>query len=261
MVKKNIKKKKFCKPYVFYGILIFLGIVVVLFFIYGLTYPRSKISGRVIEGYTDEASCVVAGYIWENLTEQNCTNVTTCTNETIINCECLEYKDINGTQGDCINWSSCTNEICTDEENCIPVIIEGQCIGDVQEETEGESEDEVISDEILDVEQDIIGITGEIVEDITNALTDEERKILIEEFGNVSVKITKAELVNGRIVIRYELGDYWFEPSYDSGLSEEDLELQMESERIKWLKDLANTLSQKEIDSEEIEEFIDDYPI
>jgi len=255
MVKKNIKKRKFCKPYVFYGILVFLGIVLVLFFIYGLTSPKSKISGKAVLGdYIDEASCVVAGYIWENLINETCTNVTICINETIINCECLEYEDINGTQGDCINWSSCINETCTDEENCVPVIISGQCIGDVcsdgdcnaEENVWDEVDEEIVSNEILEVEQDIIlNETEEIIEELTNTLTDEERKILIEEFGNISTEITKNELIDGRIIIRHELDDYWFEPSYDSDLSKEDLELQIQSERIKWLKDIANTLFTK----------------
>ena len=85
----------------------------------------------IIEEYTNESACVEAGYVWENLTEQNCTVVTTCING-VVECEpCLGYEDINGTQGDCIEWSSCEEEVCTDEETCEEIIIGGQCIGDV----------------------------------------------------------------------------------------------------------------------------------
>lgn len=85
----------------------------------------------ILSEYTNETSCLTAGYTWENLTEQNCTTETNCVNETI-DCEpCLGYEDVNGTQGDCISWSSCINETCTDEETCVDVIVGGQCVGDI----------------------------------------------------------------------------------------------------------------------------------
>lgn len=91
--------------------------------------------------------------------------------------------------------------------------------------------------------------------------SDEEKRILAEEFGkNISIKTIKSELVNDRIVIRYELGDYWYEPSYDSSLSKEELARLMEDDRVRWLKDVIAELS-KEIVSEELEEYMQDYSI
>ncbi len=140
------------------------------------------------------------------------------------------------------------------EEEIISLLTQ---LGETEEEEtiEEESEDETFEEEneSLEIEQNITSNeTEQIIEEVAFALTDGEREILVEKFGEVSVEITKAELVNGRIVLRYELGDYWFEPSYDSELSEEDLKLQMESDEINWLKDMANTLSQEETVYEEV---------
>lgn len=109
-----------------------LVIALIAIGILGLYYIGGGPTGYAILGqYTTEADCVNAGYTWENLTEQNCTTVTTCVNETV-DCEpCLEYEDINGTPGDCILWSSCEEETCTDEEDCVDVVIGGQCVGEV----------------------------------------------------------------------------------------------------------------------------------
>jgi len=97
-------------------------------------------------------------------------------------------------------------------------------------------------------------ITNKSIVNVSNLmLTDEERQILTNKFGNAPVQITKAEKINGRIVVRYELGEYWAEFSY---ASESGIENLMEQDRIKWLKDLAYTLSSQETPSEEIEGFI-----
>lgn len=92
--------------------------------------------------------------------------------------------------------------------------------------------------------------TWEIIEEPVGVLTEEERKILIEEFGNVSVKITNSEIVEGGVEITFYLEDYFMIRFYDDDFSEKDLKLQIESDRINWLKDIANMLSQKEIDSQ-----------
>jgi len=53
-------------------------------------------------------------------------------NETIEQCDCLEYEIINETTnetGDCINWTSCINETCSEQENCTEIITGGYCTG------------------------------------------------------------------------------------------------------------------------------------
>jgi hypothetical protein len=76
-----------------------------------------------------------------------------------------------------------------------------------------------------------------------NELTAEEKSVLSAQFGNLSVEITKSELFNGRYIVRYELGNYNIEYSYDSDLSNETLKSQMESDKNKWLRDIVATLS------------------
>jgi hypothetical protein len=106
------------------------SVIVLLLAIVAIYYFSGGFTGyAVFEEYTNETECVAAGYTWENLIEQNCTNETIIVNETF-DCEpCLEYEDLNGTQGDCISWSSCVNETTTEEETCVDVVIGGQCVG------------------------------------------------------------------------------------------------------------------------------------
>ena len=77
----------------------------------------------------------------------------------------------------------------------------------------------------------------------TSELTLEERTILENEFGNFSLEAKESVLKNGFIVIRYELGKYWVEYSYDADLSNETLASFMEADKIKWLKDVAKTIA------------------
>jgi len=112
-----------------------LGIIIL-----GLYFVNVKLTGQVtlVPEYTNQIACEEANYTWENLTEQNCTNVTVYVNETI-DCEpCLEYEIINETTnetGNCINWTSCINETSTIEEDCVDVVTGGQCVRDVCDPT------------------------------------------------------------------------------------------------------------------------------
>ena len=74
-------------------------------------------------------------------------------------------------------------------------------------------------------------------------LTDAEKEILNNQFGNYSIQITKSELFNGRYVIGYQLRDYNIEYSYDSNLNNETLKNQIENDKVKWLRDIATELS------------------
>jgi hypothetical protein len=110
---------------------------------------------------------------------------------------------------------------------------------------------EIVSLITASKEEEILQILPEIEEEIANVLSDVDKEILFEKFGNSTVKITKAESVGENIFIRYELGEYWFEPSYDSSMGD-DLNSQIEEDRIRWLQDIANTLLQEEIVSKEL---------
>ena len=94
-------------------------------------------------------------------------------------------------------------------------------------------------------------------------LSEEELNLLKSRFGNSSLKTTKAEVLNGRIALRYELGDYWVEYSYE-GESVNDLNKdELERDRIKWLKDLAKKINEDlvEDEPEEILELLEDVSI
>ena len=86
------------------------------------------------------------------------------------------------------------------------------------------------------------------------SLTDEELEILKDYFGNETINLSKAEVFNERVVLRYEIGEYWIEYTYDGNSYEEIEKEVLENDRIKWLKDLANILSDREeIEPEPIE--------
>jgi hypothetical protein len=117
------------------------------------------------------------------------------------------------------------------------------------EEAELESiEDPVAPEEVGEPE-----IVLEDVEILPFLISEEERQILIAEFGTNIVE-SEARLVNGRTIIKYRLGNMWIENSYDSDLEVGELAKQMEKGRTKWLQDIINEISE-EPGEEELEVF------
>ncbi|MFA5019972.1 MAG: hypothetical protein WC533_02640 [Candidatus Pacearchaeota archaeon] len=92
------------------------------------------------------------------------------------------------------------------------------------------------------------------------ALTDEELSVLKAKTGDNSVKITKSEVVNDRLVIRFEIGDYWIEKSYYYGDIDE-LKNLIDLDRAKWLKILAKQLSEDKTVSEQADDFLNEYTL
>lgn len=75
-------------------------------------------------------------------------------------------------------------------------------------------------------------------------LTGQEISVLEKEFGNISLQVKEEKIKNGFIIIRYELReDTWVNYSYSSDLDNSTLNLFMQQDRIKWLKDLAKKYS------------------
>ncbi len=141
----------------------------VLFVIFGLAAVvallifsgKSGMTGNVVlGGYTDQAACEAANYIWEVLTQENCTPIDGCVlcvegcPETCETCEdvvtgqaCSNVNYI--TQADCElaeeTWADVIEEQCTDIPDCVAcvggcpetcetcedVVIGGQCVGDI----------------------------------------------------------------------------------------------------------------------------------
>ena len=93
------------------------------------------------------------------------------------------------------------------------------------------------------------------------ALSDEELSVLKSKTGSGTVSITKSEVANGRLIIRFQVGDYWLENSYDSSMSKEDLDYQINLDRVKWVKHLAQNLGQSESKSETAESYLGEYTL
>ena len=88
-----------------------------------------------------------------------------------------------------------------------------------------------------------LNVTSEPVSFNIEPLNNNEKEILNKEFGNVSIQTIKSELFNGRYIIGYQLGDYNIEYSYDPRLNNETLKSQIDGDKTKWLRDLANKFS------------------
>ena len=94
------------------------------------------------------------------------------------------------------------------------------------------------------------------VPELIVSLTEQERAILIEEFGN-TLKVKESAPERGFIKVRYEFSpEYWGEFNYDSSYSRETLELFMNRERTEWLKDIAKSLLEGPEPEEESNESI-----
>ncbi len=83
-------------------------------------------------------------------------------------------------------------------------------------------------------------------------LTKAEREVLIEKFGNFSLDVSKAKEKNGFIIVRHGLGDFWIEYSYSSDISNEALNYFIETDKIKFLKGIAQSFLQPEETEKEI---------
>ncbi len=95
-----------------------------------------------------------------------------------------------------------------------------------------------------------ISQTDILIEEIN--LSQSEKEILEEEFGNLSLEVDKAFTRNGFLTVRYSIGNYWIEHTYDADLESKTLEFLMKEDRIKWLKDIANSLSSEQKSEQEV---------
>jgi len=119
-------------------------------------------------------------------------------------------------------------------------------------------------DAILEINQSLKINNSEFNETIVNQsdfqienLTNEEKEILLKEFGNVSIQTIKSELFKDRFIIGYKLENFEVEFSYDSKEPKEILNSQIKSDKIKWLKDISVVLSQNESFPKEINNLVD----
>jgi hypothetical protein len=250
------------------------------------------------EGDICEPDCVIE--YTEKLCAEGCQEICDENETECLVCEpdcVIEYTEKLCADNCILEKELCGNckETC---QNCSERIIGGQCVGNVcgsdhldlcfekedcvsaggywyynschleeellEEASSNETDEEIleeVTNESEDIEQDFINETEEIIEEIADVLTNKEREALTNKFGNESIKITKAVRVEEGIELTFELQDYSMVRFYDEGFSKEELNSQMEKDRINWLKDISNTLLQEDDSPEEIDDFIGEYPI
>ncbi len=117
--------------------------------------------------------------------------------------------------------------------------------------------------EKIEISEQNISETPETIKTIVKAvlpLSDEERQILINAFGTDIIK-TEVKLFKDRIIVRYEFGNLWIKNSYDSDLDKNELEEQMYADRIRWLRDIINKISEEGTEEQELEGFEDSYSV
>lgn len=115
--------------------------------------------------------------------------------------------------------------------------------------------------------------TNEIIEDVTEVveeqqpiitvefLTDKEKAILLDRYGDASVEIIKAEKVREHIEVTFIIDSYEVKHSYSEDLSASELDEWIERDRIRLLKDIARELSKEISSSEAVSGIIGSYEI
>lgn len=82
-------------------------------------------------------------------------------------------------------------------------------------------------------------------ETVQFVLTEEDKSLLSEVYGDIVVSTSKSEVINNKLVKRYEIGKDWIEYSYDPNIPENEIDIQASIDRMKWLKDLAERIKIK----------------
>ncbi len=112
---------------------------------------------------------------------------------------------------------------------------------------EGKTSEVQIEDEPVEEVEEVEEIPEQevvVIEDEFD-LTEEERAILVGELGEINIQTIRQEVYNKRLIIGSQFRDYKIEHSYEYPQDTEDLKVQIEASRTKWLKDIAATLSRK----------------
>lgn len=91
-------------------------------------------------------------------------------------------------------------------------------------------------------------------------LTDDEMVVLKTKTGDSEAKVTESKIFDGRLIVKFEIGRYWLENSYD--YDEENNNViaeQIAIDRAKWLKQLAQVLSEPKKQAVNVENFTETY--
>jgi len=104
------------------------------------------------------------------------------------------------------------------------------------------------------ITEEIVPTEIELTKDL--ALNDKELSILKENTGKDTAEISKAVESGERLIIRFEMGSYWSESSYDIKLDETEINYQIEVDRAKFLKRLSKSLLESKIETKDAEKYL-----
>jgi hypothetical protein len=138
-------------------------------------------------------------------------------------------------------------------------------ISNYEEPEVGEDLEENNFTEDLNLSQEInVTLENETLENIEislESLSESEKEILIEKYGNVSVEITKAEKIKNRVEVTFEFSGYKVKHSYDAKLSEDELEEWINRDKLKLLRDVIDEISKEELVFESVDGIVGSYSI
>jgi len=130
-------------------------------------------------------------------------------------------------------------------------VVEGQVLTEPEVEKQNES-GEAVEEEVVEETNDTLEeiVEEEVIfsEEISElSLTEQERQILLDEFGNISVETIRNEVIEDKLVIGYQLREYRIEYVYDYTQNSPVLEQKAENDRILWLREIVRILSKEEV--------------
>lgn len=221
----------------------------------------------------------------ENITIENCTEICSlvCENRSIQECIIKEIHNCSDTNEslceenfsglkveECFNV---TNEVCEEickEINCTDVLIENcteKLVCENSSDNETFFESEVIEEEgnandslEKEVENVLLDIDNIYFIESLDPLTLEEKRIIKIKTGESKISIVEAKKIGKKILIRFEIGDFWVEKVYDFSMGKDLLDERIEYDRLKFLKKIA-TLKSSKNNEERMEGYLIEYDI
>jgi hypothetical protein len=153
----------------------------------------------------------------------------------------------------------------------VSVLFDNKEILSVSNEISVESNNEIINNETILINETFNLTLSNFSQNITinatkvnknlgdYALTNEELFTLKSKTGENSVNLVKSEIVNERLIVKFQIGSYWIENSYNYNGNIDALKDQIELDRAKWVKSLAEKLSQNGETPQAVNVSIPDY--
>ena len=114
----------------------------------------------------------------------------------------------------------------------------------------------------ITINETLTNITTDTNDSDPYKLTEDELNAIKLKTGQEQVKITKSQEFKGRLIIRFEIGNYWLENSYGyTNQDNENLKKQIEIDRKIWTKNLAKEFLKTTETPNNVEYFIGNYSL